>query len=262
MSPTEVQFLCFPSRHVTSHHITSHHMPVMVLSVANLVCSSTGELLQDYSSCIQFMAAFTHDCDDVVQGSVQRVSLTVPYSKTKETSNIALANVPNPRAGPMAAASQAPAAAATAAASRPSAYMAPARPIATPAANLATNPSQGFPSGLPQPTDPRRAAAAKSANPMPASQIGQYPIGRSGIAPAPASGYPMAASGLGPGGGSGQFGSALPADPRPDPRKAVRSASALRPAGGFPGLPFSFFFISQLPCCCCVSMSITSIVFE
>ena len=193
------------------------------------------------------MAAFFHGCCDVVQGSVQRVSLTVPYSKTKETSNIALANLPNPRAGPIAAASQAPAAAAAAAAPRPSSYMAPARQIANPAPNLTTIPSQGFPSGLSQPTDPRRAAAAKSANPAAATQIGQYPVGRTGIAPAPASGsgqYPMAASGLGPGGGSGQFGAALPADPRPDPRKAARSAPAFRPASGFPGLPFSFFIFS------------------
>ena len=169
---------------------------------------------------------------------MQRVSLTVPYSKTKETSNPAPANLPNLRAGALPAALQAPAAAAAAA--RPSSHMVPARPIANPVPSLATNPSQGFPSGLPQPTDPRRAAAAKSGNPAPATQIGQYPVGRTGILPASALGsgqYPMAASGLGPGGGSGQFGAALAADPRPDPRKAARSAPAFRPAAGFPGHP-------------------------
>ena len=181
---------------------------------------------------------------------MQRVSLTVPYSKAKETSNIALANLPNPRAGLMAAASQAPSATAAAAAPpRSSSYMAPARQTANPALSLTTNPSQGFPSGLPQPTDPRRAAAAKSANPAVATQIGQNPVGRTGIAPAPASGsgqHPMAASGLGPGGGSGQSRAALPADPRHDPRKAARSAPAFRPASGFPGLPFSFFIVSAV----------------
>lgn len=179
-----------------------------------------------------------------VQGSVQRVSLTVPYSKSKETSNAAPASVPNSRAGPLAAAPQMPAAAA--AAPRTSSNIPPARPIANPVPQLATNTGQGFQSGLPQPTDPRRAAAAKSANPMPATQISRYP-GQSGIAHASGSGpYPMTATGLGPGGGSGQFGGALPADPRPDPRKAARSGPAFRPSGGFPGSPFTLFFMSCL----------------
>ena len=190
------------------------------------------------------------DCNDV-QGSVQRVSLTVPYSKTKETSNMVTANLPNPRSGVVAPAT-------TAAMPRPSGYLPPARPVAN-SASLATNPSQpGFPSALPQPTDPRRAAAAKLANPTTATQIGRYP-GSTGTAPAAASGsgqYPMAATGLGVAGGSGQFGAGLPADPRPDPRKAARGSSAFRPAGGFPGLPFSYFLthvILSVPCPICVT---------
>lgn len=146
------------------------------------------------------------------------------------------ANLPNPRSGLVAPAT-------TAAMPRPSGYLPPARPNANPFPNLGTNPSQpGFSSGLPQPTDPRRAAAAKLANPMPAAQIGHYP-GHFGIAPATASGsgqYPMAATGLGAAGGSGQFGAALPADHRPDPRKAARTNSAFRPAGGFPGVSISY----------------------
>ena len=159
------------------------------------------------------------------------------------------ANLPNPRSGVVAPAT-------TAAMPRPSGYLPPARPIAN-SASLATNPSQsGFPSVLPQPTDPRRAAAAKLANPTPATQIGRYP-GPTGIAPAAASGsgqYPMAATGLGVAGGSGQFGAALPADPRPDPRKAARGGSAFRPAGGFPGLLFSYCLthvILSVPCHLC-----------
>lgn len=167
---------------------------------------------------------------------MQRVSLTVPYSKTKETSNMVTANLPNPWSGVVAPA-------ATAAMPRPSGYIPPTRPIGNPVANSATNPSQsGFPSALPQPTDPRRAAAAKLANPMPATQIGRYP-GQIGIGPAAASGpgqYSAVATGLGAAGGSGQLGAALPADPRSDPRKAARSSSAFRPAGGFPGLSFSY----------------------
>ena len=173
---------------------------------------------------------------------MKRVSLTVPYSANRESSNVVPnpAAVINPRAvsGPPGAAAQ-----------RPSAYPAPVQPIANPSANFAINPSHSAPpgAGLSQPTDPRRAAAAKSANLAPATQIGQYP-GQPGVGSAEPAGsgqYPMAGPGPGAGLLPGQGGAALPADFRPDPRKAARGASAFRPAGGFPG---SIYLLYSIAC--------------
>lgn len=165
-----------------------------------------------------------------LQGSVKRVSITIPHKETRETSNMVSASLTNPRAGPL---NPAPAV------QKPTSFIPPVRPVANPTAGLAANPSQpGYASaGFSQPSDPRRAAVVKSANPALATQIGQYP------GPAAASGsgqYPMASSGLGAGGLSGQYGAALPADPRQDPRKAARSTSSFTPAAGFPGEHFLF----------------------
>ena len=169
----------------------------------------------------------------LLQGSVKRITLTVPYKDKKMgTANAASAAAPAPALAPSPALPD------------PSSYVPPSRPASHPLANPAGNP--GYPmANLPQPTDPRRAAAARAANPAPAGQIGQYPGQIAAGAGATSSGsgqYPSAA-GLGLAGASGQSGRGLPVDPRADPRVDPRTKSAFRPAGGYTG---AFFILGVL----------------
>ncbi|KAL0039615.1 hypothetical protein WJX77_003445 [Trebouxia sp. C0004] len=159
---------------------------------------------------------------NMAEGSVKRITLTVPYKDKKMgTANVASAAAPAPALAPSPALSD------------PSSYIPPSRP----ASHHLPNP--GYPMAeLPQPTDPRRAAAARAANPAPG---GQYPgqIGASAGATSSGSGQYPSAAGLGLAGASGQSGRGLPgdprADPRVDPRTDPRTKSAFRPAGGYAG---------------------------
>ncbi len=159
---------------------------------------------------------------------MKRITLTIPYKDKKmgtasaaSAAAPALALAPNP------------------ALPDPSSYVPPSRPASHPLPNPAGNPSYPMPN-LPQPTDPRRAAAARAANPAPAGQIGQYP-GQIGAGAGGSGQYPPAA-GLGPAGVSGQTGRDMPvdprADPRVDPRTDPRTKSAFRPPGGYAGAVF------------------------
>lgn len=170
----------------------------------------------------------------LLQGSVKRITLTVPYKDKKMgTANAASAAAPAPALAPSPALPD------------PSSYNPSSRPASHPLPNPAGNPSYPM-ANLPQPTDPRRAAAARAANPAPAVQIGQYPgqIGAGAGATSAGSGQYPTAAGLGPAGVSGQSGRGLPvdprADPRVDPRTDPRTKPAFRPAGGYPGA----FFVS------------------
>ena len=159
---------------------------------------------------------------------MERITLTIPHKDKKAATVNA-----NPAAAPALAMPT------------PPAYLPPSRPPPNPAANSAATPAQpGYLLGnLPQPTDPRRAAAAKAANPGPAPQNGQQPgqVAPPRAAVAPGAGqYPAAAAGLGTAGASGQFGRALPADPRADPRVDPRTKSAFGPAGGYKGALYMF----------------------
>ena len=146
-------------------------------------------------------------------------------------------------AGAASAAAIAPALAPGPALPDPSSYAPPSRPVSQPLANPAGNP--GYPmANLPQPTDPRRAAAARAANPAPAGQIGQCPgqIGAGAGATSSGSGQYPTSAGLGLAGAPGQSRRGMPveprADPRVDPRTDPRTKSAFRPAGGYAGVSF------------------------
>jgi len=175
----------------------------------------------------------------LLQGSVMRITLTVPHKDKKMgTANAASAAAPAPVLAPSPALPD------------PSSYVPPSRPASYPLANPAGKP--GYPmANLPQPTDPRRAAAARSANPAAAGQIGQYPgqIGAGAGATSSGSGQYPPAAGLGLAGASGQSGKGLPvehrADPRVDPRTDPRAKSAFRPAGGYAGACFVLGFCSS-----------------
>lgn len=166
---------------------------------------------------------------NMAEGSVKRITLTVPYKDKKMgTANVASDAAPASGLAPIPALPY------------PSSYVPPSRPASQPLANPAGNP--GYPmANLPQPTDPRRAAAARAANPAPAGQIGQYPgqIGAGAGATSSGSGQYPSAAGLGPAGAPGQTGVSLPvdprADPRVDPRTDPRTKSAFRLAGGYAG---------------------------
>lgn len=172
----------------------------------------------------------------LLQGSVTRITLTVPYKDKKMgTANAASAAAPAPALAPSQALPDL------------SSYVPPSRPASQPLGKPAGNPGYPMPN-LPQPTDPRRAAAARASNPAPAGQIGQYPgqIGAGAGATSSGSGQYPTAAGLGPTGVSvgvsGQSGRGMPMDPRADPRvdsrTDPRTKSAFRPAGVYAGVLF------------------------
>jgi hypothetical protein len=136
----------------------------------------------------------------------------------------------------------------------PSSYVPPSRPASHPLPNPAANPSYPM-ANLPQPTDPRRAAAARAANPAPAGQIGQYPgqIGAGAGATSSGSGQYPAAAGLGLAGAPGQSGRGMPveprADPRVDPRTDPRTKSAFRRLGVMQVSPLFLTFCSSCWSC-------------
>ncbi len=163
---------------------------------------------------------------------MKRITLTIPYKDKKMgTASAASAAAPALALAPCPALPD------------PSSYVPPSRPASHPLPNPAANPSYPM-ANLPQPTDPRRAAAARAANPAPAGQIGQYPgqIGAGAGATSSGSGQYPAAAGLGLAGAPGQSGRGMPveprADPRVDPRTDPRTKSAFRPAGGYAGVSF------------------------